>query len=167
MSRRSRSRDRGRTLYRADPDQESRVGLNEKADPDFDNVYKFVKSTFKIYSEDHAGADIVARPSDQWSHDKGTNRIEAPFTLRSIPDCRLFCLEMEMRLQTTRLTLEWDTDEFVLKASFRDVLAASRQHPRLLSWFGLRARVINAAQLLFLAVGIITCVIMLGYFMFA
>lgn len=163
MSRRSRSRERGRVLYRVDA-EEDRVGLNEKADPDLDKVYRFVRHTFKVYTEDHSGTDIVPRPSDQWSYDKVTDRIEAPFTLRSIPDCRLFCLEMENRLQTTRLALEWDTDEFVLKANFPELLAASRQHPRFMSWFGLRTHIINAAQLLFIAVGIITCVTLMGYF---
>lgn len=152
MSRRSRSR--GRSLYRdgTTAPLDDRSTFNETIDPKRASVFKFVKQQLKVYSDNH-DMEITAAPSDSWDIVKSTNKLEIPFSIENIPDCAVFCKEMELLFESSRVILEYDTKEFVIKVAYADLLRASGRSLTL-NWFGMKHRLILIVRKALIFVGL-------------
>lgn len=154
MSRRSRSR--GRSLYRdgATAPVDDRATFNETIDPKRASIYKFVKQQLKVYSDSH-DMEITPAQSDTWELVKSTNKLEVPFSIENIADCAVFCKEMELLLECTRVILEYDAKEFVLKIPYNDLLRSSGRLT-MLNWFGVKRRVELVVRKLLIFLGLCT-----------
>lgn len=161
MSRRSKSRERGRSLYRpgefeeigpkpADP----RETFAEHPDKTKLQVYEFVKRQFRNYGENH-DVDIVPQPSDTWEVAKSTKNLEIPFAVKNISDCVLFVREMEEMLDVRKPMLEFDNGDFVLKANYRELQRAAGKGLKLPGCWGQRRRAVEVARMILMGIGLL------------
>jgi hypothetical protein len=159
MSRRSKSRDRGRSAFRAGEFEEigpkpadTRETFSDHPDKTKLQVYEFVKRQFRNYGENH-DVDIVPQPSDTWEVAKSTKNLEIPFAVKNIPDCVLFVREMEAMLDVRKPTLEFDDGDFVLKANYRELQRASGRGIKLPGCCG-RHRVVEMGRTALMGIGL-------------
>lgn len=164
-SRRSKSRDRGRSQYRGGDFEEvslqnDREHIAPPADKRFIRVCDFVKRQFKNYGESH-DMDIVAK---EWDVSKATDNLEIAFQIKNIPDCTVFCKEMEALLESRKPILEIDNGEYVLKISYTDLQRASGRAVRLWTCFGMKNRIVRFTRNFLVGAGLAFFLWMIWYF---
>lgn len=162
MSRRSKSRERGRDRYR-DRDYDSsqpvddRESFDAHLNKDRVRVYEFVERQFNSYYENRNTRIITI--SNNWDLAKETGNLEIPFRIKGIPDCTVFCREMEALLEVRKPILEFNDEEgFVLKINYTDLKQASRRLIRLWSCFRYRNQTIQTIRDGFVIFGIMCLV---------
>lgn len=160
-SRRSKSRERGRSVYRVGEFEEvgpkpadTREAFAEHPDKTKLQVYDFVKRQFRNYGENH-DIDIVPQPSDTWEVAKATKNLEIPFAIKNIPDCALFVREMEAMLDVRKPMLEFDNGDFVLKANYRELQRAAGKGLKLPGCWGRRQRIVEVGRMILMAIGLL------------
>jgi len=118
--------------------ESGRTNFSESLDPKRALVHKFVKQQLKIYSDSH-DMELIAAASDSWEIAKTTNKLEIPFSIDNIADCAVFCKEMEVLLECSRVILEFDKKEhiLVLKIPYNDLLR-SIERLNALRWINFR-----------------------------
>lgn len=170
-SRRSKSRDRGRSVYHGAeyeevlPKPAEREAFAVHPDKTKLQVYEFVKRQFRNYGENH-DIDIVPQPSDTWEVSKQTKNLEIPFAIKNISDCVLFVKELEAMLDVQKPILEFDKGDFVLKANYRDLQRASGRRVILSGYWGIRNRVVALTKMILMLLGLLFLLIHLIYYVF-
>jgi hypothetical protein len=156
MSRRSKSRERGRDRYReydSGPVLDDREAFDTHLNKDKVRIYEFVERQLLAYYENRS-TRIVTLPKS-WDLSKETGNLEIPFRIKGIPDCTVFCREIETLLETRKPILEYNEEEgFILKLNYQDLKQASRRMIRIWSCFGHRNQVVQTIRDGFVVFGI-------------
>lgn len=172
-SRRSKSRERGRSVYRGNEYEgvlEKPVDEREKllaVHPDKTKlqVYEFVKRQFRNYGENH-DIDIVPQPSDTWEVSKQSKNLEIPFAIKNISDCVLFVRELEAMLDVHKPILEFDNGDFVLKANYQELQRASGRKVIMSGYWGIRNRLVEVTKRILMLLGLVFLLMNLIYYAF-
>ena len=128
-------------------------------------VFDFVKKVFRNYTENH-DVDAIPQPSDTWDISKSTGNLEVPFAIRSVPDCVVFCRELELMLEVRKVILEHDSGTWVLKVNYHDLQRASGRGLQMQSCFGTRNRIIETARNGLVLMGLLFLLLLLFNWLF-